>query len=134
MKNPKEWVIKAKGKRPNRVWIHNENYGHGCYILWPVDSATFKREYLHANPESEFKADEDFHISGARFISSQGKMCIGFSANRPAPGMIAHEVTHLCNELFDTIGIRPDYSNDEAQGYYVQWAVDKIYNLTRGIK
>lgn len=134
--NKSEWFLKKdkRKNRPNRAWIWNETYGQGCYILWPVTSKQFKTEYIHANPKSEFTKDEDFYISCARFISSGGKLCIGFKEARPAPGTIAHECLHFANDLFESVGIDLSHTNDEAQAYFMQWAVGKIWALTRGLK
>lgn len=132
--SPKEWVLKRKGDRPNRAWIWNENYGHGCYILWPVTSKQLKEEYLNAHSSCEHRDDETFAINGGKFIDYDDRCCIAFSSNRPTVGMIAHECLHLSHSLFRAVGVPLDYENDEAQAYFVQWAVNKIYDLTRGRK
>ncbi len=132
--NDKEWLLKKKGNRPNRAYIWNETYEQGCYILWPVDSDQLKAEYINVNRDHEFTEDEDFEISVGKFISCADVTCLAFSSSRPTAGVIAHEAMHLVNHFYDKLGIRPSLNNDEPQAYLLMWAVDKIYNLTRGKK
>jgi len=130
-----DWILKYNSKRPNRGFIWNETYSQGVYVLWPVTTDRLKVEYTHVNKHHSF-SDTSFRIigNGARFLSCDGVHCIGFAQKRPGVGFIAHESMHLVNFIFSRIGIKPSKASEEAYCYFHQWLVDKIYNLTRGIK
>lgn len=131
--NKREWLLKRSAKRPYRAWIWNENYKQGCYILWPVDSDQLKAEFMNIFPKAKLE-DGAFAMKHAKFIAFNNMHCIAFKTARPEPGVIAHECLHFCNYLFEGLGIKMDEKNDEPQAYFLWWAVDKIYNLTRGLK
>lgn len=41
-------------------------------------------------------------------------------------GIIAHEALHIANFIFEVIGVIPNFRDDEAQAYLLEWVVDKI--------
>ncbi len=131
--NDKEWLFKKKGNRPNRAYAWNETYSQGFLVFWPVNSRQLQAEYLNINRTAEFK-EGDFDISVGKFITAGNKSCLAFSHGRPTVGVIAHEAMHLVNHWYSELGIRPSLNNDEPQAYLLNWAVDKIYNLTRDKK
>lgn len=45
------------------------------------------------------------------------------------PGIIAHEAAHIANMLFDQIDIKPDFQNDEAFCYFLQWVVNHVHTF-----
>lgn len=131
--NRSEWCLTRRGKRPNRALIWNETYQQGCYILWHTNTKELMKEYRHVNKRSTLK-DEDFGLGHAKCLSQNDITCIAFSRARPDVGTIAHECIHWCNHLFENIGIRTSACDDEPQAYFLAWAVNKIYSLTRGKK
>ncbi len=42
-------------------------------------------------------------------------------------GVITHEMNHVKNMVFETIGYEPDLENDEAESYYLNYLVDTAY-------
>lgn len=42
---------------------------------------------------------------------------------------IAHEIVHLKNHIFKTIGAQVDFDNDEPEAYLTGYLFDKIYNF-----
>lgn len=40
--------------------------------------------------------------------------------------LLAHEAVHVCNYVFDNVGIKLDADNDEAQAYLIGWIVDEM--------
>lgn len=123
------WWLAAKGKRPNRAWVHLPIYDHGVYVLWPVDAKQLKAEYLHACKLKEAPwPEEGWNISGGKFLSYQGHDCIAFRHEKPAVNLIAHEVYHYARSLKQEL----DLSGEEANAYLIGFVTEQIYNLTRG--
>lgn len=48
---------------------------------------------------------------------------------KPTNAIIAHEVVHLVNLLFKTVGAKLDVNNDEVQAYLTEWFFTQIENL-----
>lgn len=68
------------------------------------------------------------HNSNARTIMfSGGQTFIRFNEH-PGHGLIAHEVFHAVNYLFDRIGITLSDDSDEAWAYLIQYLMYKITN------
>ena len=49
-------------------------------------------------------------------------------------GLLAHEAVHVCNYVFDNIGIQLDLKNDETQAYFIGWIVDEMDKFLNEIK
>lgn len=41
-------------------------------------------------------------------------------------GYIVHESVHLCSNIYDIHGIKPDIHNDEPQAYLTEWLYEQI--------
>lgn len=53
----------------------------------------------------------------------------------PRGGLLAHEITHLVNMIFEDRGIKLDTLNDEPQAYLTGWLFDKVnYFATKQYK
>lgn len=124
----KSWALPARGKRPNRAWIHIQPYDFGVYVMWPVNKDQLKTEYLHITNLKDIP-DGAFDISGGKFLSYSNYFCIAF-ASKPTPGFIAHEAYHLAEELGVLLGLE----GEEAKAYMIQYITNQIYNLTKGVK
>jgi hypothetical protein len=129
----KEWKITGRNGRPNRAFIWNENYGQGCYVIWGATSDQLKIEFIHVDRGCKF-GDKEFFLSSGKFLAHNNLHCVAFKSPVPQPGVIAHECLHFSNYLFDHLGIKTGVYEDEAQAYFLQWCIDKIYRLTRGRK
>lgn len=46
-------------------------------------------------------------------------------------GTIAHEASHAIHFVFDFVGIKPSFKNDENEAYYIGWLVTKIIQFLR---
>lgn len=46
--------------------------------------------------------------------------------NQVTYGVIAHEAVHIANFIMNSRGFIPDFENDEAQAYLVNWIVDEL--------
>lgn len=44
-------------------------------------------------------------------------------------GTIAHEAFHITNFIFESLGIKPDVNNDEAQAYLLSWIVEQVVKV-----
>jgi hypothetical protein len=131
--NQKEFHFRATLSRPNRAFIWNENWVQGCYILWPVDSIMFRREYLNMNKTRGLPyRDSTFEVHAGKFISYDGHHCMAFSSNRPSSGVMAHEALHFVNFVLDDLGNKASFDDDEKQAYFLQWTVNHLHRLTRG--
>lgn len=47
------------------------------------------------------------------------------------PSIIAHEVIHIVNLIFNSVGIKLDPNNDEAYAYTVGWIIKKIHKVVK---
>jgi hypothetical protein len=47
------------------------------------------------------------------------------------PGRVAHECNHAMNIILNWHGVRPSYSNDEAESYLLEYFVDKVHDVVR---
>lgn len=133
MVNSFEWRLKKQGKRPDRAFIWNETYGHGCYILWGVTREQFRDEYRNVNRLCDFK-DHQFTLGRGKFVLSDGIACMAFRQKRPSVNTIAHECSHMTTWMLDCTGINTTMENDEPQAYLLGWTVERVYRLTRGLQ
>ena len=46
-------------------------------------------------------------------------------------GLIAHECLHATSYILDWVGIKPDYMNDEAQAYLMQYIFDQVNDFIK---
>ena len=59
----------------------------------------------------------------------QGKMrVIIFVNDNVTPGTIAHEAHHALNIVLTWNGVKPSFTNDESESYYLEYIVDKVHN------
>lgn len=57
-----------------------------------------------------------------------GKMrVIVFVKGNVKPGEIAHEAHHALNIILSWNGVKPSFTNDESESYYLEYIVDKIH-------
>jgi hypothetical protein len=57
-----------------------------------------------------------------------------FLKPRPKAGTIAHEALHAIHFVYLWHGVRPSYSNDEAQAYFLDWMVETCYGALRAYR
>lgn len=61
-----------------------------------------------------------------------GKMMLMIFLNPKASnGRIAHEAHHAVNFIFSWHGVKPSFSNDENESYYLEQIVDKIHDTIK---
>lgn len=125
---------KKTKRRPNRAFVWNDNWNQGCYVFWPVTSEQLAREYRRVNKNCPEELELTITKRGGKFICANDISCIAFADSRPQAGMIAHEAYHYVTATLQELGMACDPDNDEAHAYYIQWLVNHVYNLTRGIK
>lgn len=51
-----------------------------------------------------------------------------------SPGRVAHEAHHAVNILFSWHGVRPSFTNDENESYYLEQMVDKLHRVLNHYK
>lgn len=61
---------------------------------------------------------------------SNGGVCMWFM-DPPNHGLIAHEIFHAIDHVFDNIGIKLSDESDEAYAYAIQYLTNKIYELIK---
>lgn len=54
---------------------------------------------------------------------------IVFVKNTAKPGTIAHEAHHALNFVLSWNGVKPSFTNDEHESYYLEFIVDKIHGV-----
>lgn len=109
-------------------------YGRRLHILIV---GNFKEEY----PEINKKYHQDFTEEDDVLGMSQGrgghqiilvnvgrhrKLFKGINVECEISDTIAHEATHLCNQLFKNIGAKVDVDNDEPYAYLLGWVVKQV--------
>ncbi len=125
------WKIKATKTRPNRAFIWNDTYQQGCYLLWPVDGKTLKREFESVQPLAK-KQERNYSINRgcARFIAVGNVSCMAFGDKRPGVDIVAHECYHFTNYEMEFRGVPHkdigDQDDSEARAYFLQWAVREV--------
>ena len=53
---------------------------------------------------------------------------IVFLKNNVSPGTIAHEANHAKNIILSWSGVKPSFTNDESESYYLEYIVDRIHD------
>lgn len=49
------------------------------------------------------------------------------------PSILAHEASHVCDWLFELIGInRGKFDDGEPAAYFIQWVFEQLYNVKKG--
>ena len=106
------------------------------YVIYPFDlivirGGTFLDAEKHLKtllPEESYPEIKRLNVDSiARTVMfSTGQTCIRFG-NNPGPGVIAHEVFHAVEFLFDKIGMKLTHKSDEAYAYLIQYVVEEIY-------
>lgn len=67
--------------------------------------------------------------------NNKGKRCFSIVLNfnnkrtKLSHGVIAHESVHIVNFVFDNIGAKQDFNNDEPYAYLVGWVTDQVYKF-----
>jgi hypothetical protein len=57
-----------------------------------------------------------------------GKMrVVLFATQNAKPGTIAHEANHALNIVLSWNGVKPSFTNDETECYYLEYIVDKVH-------
>lgn len=54
-----------------------------------------------------------------------------FLHHKTGPGRIAHEAKHAVNVILGWNGVKPSFTNDEAECYYLEQIVDKIHDTIK---
>jgi hypothetical protein len=54
-----------------------------------------------------------------------------FLTNKASAGRIAHEANHAVNFILGWHGVKPSFSNDEGESYYLEQIVDKIHRTIK---
>lgn len=54
--------------------------------------------------------------------------CASFGPNVKLSEVV-HECVHLCSNIYDAHGIRPDIHNDEPQAYLTGWLFDRCHKI-----
>lgn len=57
-----------------------------------------------------------------------------FLKDDASPGTIAHEAHHATNIILNWHGVKPSFSNDENESYYLGQIVDKVYDTIKYYK
>lgn len=84
---------------------------------------------------------DDFDIVMDKYkLSRDGSFntCYGLACNitggylvilteHPSHNTIAHEALHITHMILDHVGVKADYSNDEADCYLLGWVIGEIY-------
>lgn len=124
----KNWALAKVGNRPNRAWVEVPPFGHGTYLLWPVNSKQLNDEFYNVYRDVK-REDLKIEPHGARFIAAGDACCIAFADAKPDVGVIAHEALHYAIWLLNEVGAK----DEETLCYTTQHVTKLIYNYTRGL-
>lgn len=73
--------------------------------------------------------DKDDEREGFILTNKSNPTKIKFFVNVEYPSCIMHEIIHVKNIIFDTIGHSSDMHNDEPEAYLVQYLYQKIIEV-----
>lgn len=105
--------------------------------LWIIVSPNVSRAIEVVEDIIDYKiADKEFKRSVDALTHSEqdhdGKMRLMIFVNVDAkPGRIAHECHHAVNYIMSWHGVKPSFSNDEAESYYLEQIVDRVHKTIK---
>lgn len=108
-------------KRSHKIPLY---YGR-LYIYF---SDNLDEVFEEIGTEPEVRGSTSIPDCAAGAFSLDGNHYLVFLIEEITPGIIAHEVKHFVNHLFDERGIYLDTGNDEPECYLLSWAVDKVHD------
>ncbi|MDM1547390.1 hypothetical protein HX096_05885 [Empedobacter falsenii] len=76
-----------------------------------------------------FIVDEIPKEDGQAYVCTTDEKVIyvTFQETNLHPALIAHEVVHIVNRIFEFKGVRLDTSNDESQAYFTEFVFNEIW-------
>jgi len=108
--------------------------------LWIVVSTSIVKslEVVEDHIDHRIIKEEDKKSTAAYtygYTEHDGRVkIIIFVKHDAKPGVIAHEANHAVNMILQWHGVKPSFSNDENESYYLGWIVDKIHNTIKMFK
>ena len=100
-----------------------------------VSGVTEKEIIDHISKKYEYKLDEvealrlDFSTKKGKTVMLKNGTTILWVWNKDDIGVIAHEVFHVVDFLFEKIGITHSDDSDEAWAYAIEYLVKKIVKV-----
>ena len=76
--------------------------------------------------------EDEYDTADAISVMPSGKSAtfmMIFEREHITAGHIAHEAVHLKNQIFSSVGIKPEPMNDEPEAYFMHWLVDFIHSV-----
>ncbi len=85
------------------------------------------------NEKFNFNADDSWDSYCFKKLLDDYTMtyCIAINVNNISFSIVAHEVVHLVNYIFEHVGVQLDLHNDEAQAYFTGWVFEQIENFIK---